>query len=168
MENKLKIGKIVGTHGLKGEIKIKSNSSFNNERFKAGNTVYISNDQNDYIPLVCATHRTHKNMELVTFKGLNHINDVEKYRNFDVYALYDVDLLEEGEYFYKDIIGCQVYDQNNELLGNVVSIMENPLYDILEVIKKDNKKILIPYIHQFVIEEDIYNKFIKVNLIEGM
>ena len=52
-------------------------------------------------------------MELVKFVGLDNINDVEKYRDYIVYASQD-DELEEGEFYYSDIIGCAVYDENNQ------------------------------------------------------
>ena len=107
-------------------------------------------------------------MDLVAFENMQDINLVEKYRDYEVYALYDRDLLDDDEYFYKDIIGCKVYDQDEQLIGEVTSIMENPLYDILEVSKLNQNKLLIPYINQFIIEEDIYNHKIVVRVLEGM
>ena len=168
MEDKLFIGKIVGTHGLKGEVKIKSVSSFNDIRFKKGNVVYLTKNKRDFVELTCISHRVHKNMDLVAFENMQDINLVEKYRDYEVYALYDRDLLDDDEYFYKDIIGCKVYDQDEQLIGEVTSIMENPLYDILEVSKLNQNKLLIPYINQFIIEEDIYNHKIVVRFLEGM
>lgn len=168
MNEKLYIGKIVGTHGLRGEVKIKSISSFSKERFKKGNIIYITINNKDYLELKCATHRVHKNLDLVSFEGLQNINFVEKYRDYEVYGLYDESLLDENEYFYRDVIDCAIYDQNNNLVGKVKSIMQNPLYDILEVVDENSKKILIPYINQFVEEEDIKNKIIKVVLLDGM
>lgn len=168
MEDKLYIGKIVGTHGIKGEVKIKSISSFAKERFKKGNIIYITQNKKDFIEMKCASHRTHKNMELVAFDGLLNINLVEKYRDYEVYALYDRELLDEDEYFYRDVIDCEIYNQNGNYIGKVISIMENPLYDILEIKKEDNTKLLVPYIDQFIEEEDVYNKKITIKQIEGM
>lgn len=163
----LYVGKVVGTHGLKGEMKIKSNSSFAAERFQKGNKVTLKKEGQSYI-LECVHHRQHKGMELVTFKDYADINLVEKFRGFEVYAEYDRSLLGEDEYFYHDLIGCEVYNQHEECMGIVDSIMENPRYDILVVKKEGAKNLLIPYINAFILEERIEEKYIRFNQLEGM
>lgn len=163
----LYIGKIVGVHGLKGEVKIKSISSFNDQRFKKGQMITLKKGNEELI-LECLRHRQHKGMELVTFVNHEDINLVEKYRDFEVYGKEDRSLLGEGEYFYRDLIGCVIVNQRDEKLGMVTSIMENPRYDILVVKKEGSKNLLVPYIDAFVLEEDIENKFIKINQLEGM
>ena len=62
------VGKIVGTHGIKGELKVKSDTSFN--RFEKGNKLYIDKTQE----IVINSHRQHKGMELITINNLNNIN----------------------------------------------------------------------------------------------
>ncbi len=76
MMDKVKVGKIVGTHALKGELKIRSNSDFSNERFKKGNSLYIRYHGND-IELEIISSRFHKNNYLVAFKDHQNINLVE-------------------------------------------------------------------------------------------
>lgn len=164
---RLYIGKIVGTHGLKGEVKIKSLSSFSKERFSKGKKVTLSKDGQEY-EMECITHRQHKGMELVAFKGYQDINLVEKFRDFKVYGEYDPTLLAENEYFYADVIGCEVYDQHDQKIGVIQSIMENPRYDILVVDRPGEKRMLIPYIDAFILEENIAERRIKVNVLEGL
>lgn len=164
---KLYIGKIVGTHGIKGEVKIKSNSSFSEQRFAPGNTVTLMKQGEEY-QMECLTHRLHKGMDLVLFKGYEDINLVERFRDYEVYGQYDRALLDEDEYFYSDIIGCHVYDQDEQFIGKVISIMENPRYEILVIEKDDKSTMLVPYIHAFIIEDRIYDQYIKINKIEGL
>ena len=68
------VGKIVGTHGIKGELKVKSDTSFN--RFEKGNKLYIDKTQE----VTINSHRQHKGMELITINGLKNINDVLEMR----------------------------------------------------------------------------------------
>ena len=162
MKDKLYIGKIVGTHGIKGEVKIQSISSFTSERFQKGKTVYLKNNQNEIVMEV-NSFRMHKGMALVSFKNYLDINLVEKYRDYEVYGDYDPSLLKEGEYFITDLIGVEVYNQHNELLGKITGIREGTNYDMIEI----NHKVLVPYISAFVLEEDIPHKMV-INEIDGL
>lgn len=163
----LYIGKVVGTHGIKGEVKIKSVSSFAAERFKKGKKITLTKGT-ETLTLECLRHRQHKGVELVTFKDHEDINLVEKYRDYEIYGDYDPNLLGEDEYFYQDLIDCKVYNQHEEYMGMVTSIMENPRYDILVVKKEDGTQLLIPYIEAFILEEKISEKYIRFNQLEGM
>lgn len=161
----LKVGKIVGTHALKGELKIRSNSDFNEERFEKGELLYVRY-QNQNQEFMIASVRVHKGNYLVAFEEYQDINLVEKYVGCFVYAKKDESLLADNEYYVKDIIGCKVYQQER-YLGEVSNIMDNGRHDIL-VIKNDTKEFSIPYVDAFVKDEDIENKRIEVSLIKGM
>ena len=97
---KLKIGKIVGTHGLKGELKIRSNSDFADKRFKKGNEIIISYQNQDLVYKII-TSRIHKGNYLVSFRDNQDINLVEKYIGSFVYGYKDDELLDADEYFYR-------------------------------------------------------------------
>lgn len=160
--NKLKIGKIIGTHALKGELKIRSNSDFNDQRFVVGRQLLIGDFQNAFI---IKTVRFHKGNFLVSFEGLQNINLVEKYVGLDVYGYKEDVELEDDEYFYGDLIGCTVINDDQEI-GKVVSIFNNGAHDILSV-KTAKGKISIPYVDAFIEDIDISSKQIKVHLIKG-
>ncbi len=166
MEDKLYIGKIVGTHGIKGEVKIKSVSSFDEKRFKKGNKIYIKNG-NTLLPMTVCSYRVHKQMALVSFKDHQDINLVEQYRDYEVYGDYDPDLLEEGEYFQADLMGVKVYDQDDHLVGEITGIMEGINYDILEI-KTPAKQALVPYIDEFILDEDIEHQYMQIKVIKGL
>lgn len=153
----LYIGKVVNTHGIKGEVRIISNFKYKKEVFKKGNHLYIDDDT-----LTINTYRVHKNYDMVTFENITDINDVLKYKGKDVY-------IDRSEYIFdsilnEDLIGLKVYG-NGELLGTLEAIDNNKAHDIL-VVKNEDKKIMIPYVDDFI--KDINNEKIDINLIEGL
>ena len=163
---KLKIGKIVGTHALKGELKIRSFSDFNDQRFVVGHKLYL----NEIVdPFIIKTVRVHKGNYLISFEGLQDINLVEKYIGYNVYGLKEDVELDDDEYFYDDLIGCQIINNDQEI-GKVESVYFNGAHDVLTV-QTANKKIAIPYVDAFIENEDIENKKIleqKEHLNDGL
>ncbi len=157
---KVIIGKIVNTHGIKGELKIENRTDFSDVRFEKGATIFID-DQT----FTVATHRVHKGYDLVSLEGYQDINKVEHLKGQLVYVLKDEELLEEGEYYIDDLIDCEVYN-NDELIGPVIDVYDNTYQSILHV-DNNGQKVLIPYVEAFIKEIDIDGKRIDVSLIEG-
>ncbi len=152
------IGELVNTHGLKGEVRILSNFKYKENVFKNGNSLYILNN-----PLTISSYRIHKNYDMVTFEGINKIEDVLMYKGEKVYIdrdEYDFSLINE------DLLGLDVYNDSN-FLGKVDSIMNGPNQEIL-VIKNKNKKHLIPYVDDFIKKVDLNDKKLYINVIEGL
>ncbi|MCU7556640.1 ribosome maturation factor RimM [Macrococcus capreoli] len=160
------VGKIVNMHGVKGEVKILSASDFAEERFHPGKTLLIP-FKDETVSLVIKSYRVHKNFHMVAFEGIHNINEVEQYKGLDVYQ--DVDTaslpLEENEYYYSDIIGCEVFNEG-ESIGKVTEIFETGANDVWVV--KGEKENLIPYIEDVVKEIDIDNKKITIEAMEGL
>ena len=152
------IGKLVNTHGIKGEVRIKSDIDYKEIIFKKGNNLYI-----DKQPLKINSYRVHKGFDMVTFEGINDINDVLKYKGKNVFI--NKEELNEDIIFNEELIGYEVY--NDKYLGKVVKLMKNKLYDIL-VIKKNEIENLIPNIEEFVIKIDSKEKKIYIKEIEGL
>ena len=71
--NLIYIGDIVNTHGIKGEVRILSDFKYKKDVFKKGNYVYVGYDKDK---LKLNSYRVHKNFDMVTFEGINNINDV--------------------------------------------------------------------------------------------
>lgn len=157
------VGKIVNTHGIKGELKVKSSTDFVEERFAKGAKLFIEY-QGQKIEMTVTSHRFHKGHILVTFEGFRDINLVEKYKGCLLYGFKDESLLEEDEYYISDIIGCEVYN-DGVLIGKVQDVQLYDHHDILVV--QGKQKIMIPYVDAFVVDEDIAQKRIDVHLIEG-
>lgn len=151
------IGKVINTHGIKGEIRILSNFKQKKEVFQSGNRLYIDGDK-----LIINTHRIHKNYDMVTFNNINNINDVLKYKGKPVYI--DRNEYTFNEILNEDLIGLQVFG-NGKLLGQLEAIENTSKQEIL-IIKNGTKKIMIPYVSEFV--KKITKEKIEVNLIKGM
>lgn len=164
---KLKVGKILTTHGLKGELKIKSQSDYGDVRFQKGNHLYL-NYNSEELEMTIATSRIHKNNYLVSFEGHQDINAVEKYKGLDVFATKDVELLDEDEIYYDDLIGCNVVDNTTKKIGVVVNVMETMAHDILVLKTLTNKKAMVPYVDAFIEEVDIESKLIVIKNMAGL
>lgn len=158
---KIQIGKVVGTHALKGELKIRSNGNLAKDCLIVGNFVNIQN-----ILFEIATCRIHKTNFLVSFKDYQDINLVEKYIGSSVFVDQDAIVIEEDMYLGKEIMKCNIYI-DNKLIGKVSDIIDNGRHDVL-VVKNNNKKIMIPYVDAFIEKEDIENQRIDVRMIEGL
>lgn len=158
-----KCGHIMTTHGLKGDLKIKSLSDFN--RFSKGNRLYIFHNK-EYVEVVVAKATPFGNYMLVSFEDYLDINLVQKFHSDDVYVseMDRKDELEDGEFYYSDLIGKEVVNQNQEARGIVVEIRELPQAEYL-VVEYNDKKVLVPFIEKFVVSVD---DKIHIEEIEGL
>jgi len=160
------VGVIVATHGIKGEVKVKSDTSF--PRFQVGNKLYIKKN-NNLIEIEINSHRVHKDYDLITFNNLKNINDVIEYVGSEIYVdVENLNELAENEYYYDDLIGLDVYSLNNEKLGVVKDLLEVPQGLILLIEKLDKKEALVPFVEEYVIKIDKNEKKILINPIEGL
>ena len=162
------VGKIVNTRGLKGQVKVISSTSFEEERFAKGSILYI-NFNNSYIRVEVLKYSKDPKFTYLTFKELEDINLVEKYKSCDlVYPVSELKELKEDNYYYKDLYSCKVY-MNDEYIGQVSDIEENNKMTMLRI-KCDNRKndLLVLFMKQFIKEVDIENKKIYLNEVEGL
>ena len=95
--------------GIKGEIKVKSNSDFTDVRFQPGQVLTVVHNNND-LEYTVKSHRVHKGLHMLTFEGINNINDIEHLKGvlFIKSVIMKDIVLEENEFYYSDIIGCTV------------------------------------------------------------
>ena len=164
----LKVGKIVNTHALHGEVRVISNSDFKEERFKVGSELFI--DYNDsYIPVKIKSHRINKNFDLLKFVDMYHINDVEKYKGCEILVdAANLSVLGDEEYYFYEIIGCEVKTIDGVILGEIVDILQTGANDVWIIKREGEKDILIPYTYDVVKAVDIENKTVTVELLEGL
>lgn len=169
MEKYFNVGKIVNTQGIKGEIRVISSTDFPEERFAKGNFLYIEVAPNDLIEVKVSSHRIHKNFHLLSFVGLDNINDVEKYKG-KLLKISDDQLtdLDEGEFYYHEIIDCEVFTEDGEKIGIIKEILSPGANDVWVVKRPGEKDLLLPYIEEVVKEVDIENKKVIVHLMEGL
>ncbi|MBQ7105087.1 MAG: 16S rRNA processing protein RimM [Bacilli bacterium] len=160
----IKIGKIVNTHGIKGELRIRSDFEYKDRVFIKGFNLYIGKDK---IKEEINTYRHHKEFEMVTFNEYNNINQVLKYLKEDVYIIKEDLKLNNDEYLEEELIGFKVID-NNEVVGEVLNITKtSPTNKIMEINYR-GKRVLLPYHKDFILKLDLQNRKIEVKLIEGM
>ncbi len=179
------VGKIVNTHGLKGEAKIypylNPKEDFENlENIIVEPKIATNNTKNSQQSiefeqqletqgrrLQIVNIRYKKNMILARFDGVDTIEEVEGMKDRSIYALKD-DVAEEDGFFYSDIIGFDVVDEKLGKLGKISDVTQGVAHDIFTVLKSDGKSFMIPSVKEFVKDIDDENQVISVCIIDGM
>lgn len=158
------IGKIVSTHGIKGEIKIISDFDFKDKAFKVGNSIYVGKDKKEF---KVTSYRRHKNYEMITMDGYNNINLVLPFMKENVYIL-DTDLkLDENEYLDSSLIGLNIYHEE-EFLGEITEVLiPSPARKVIRF-TNNGKNYLVPYVQNFVKTIDLSNKKVVLYSMEGV
>lgn len=154
--NLVKVGKYVNTHGIKGEIRIKSSLNYKDRIFKIGNILIIDNKE-----YVIKSYRIHKEYDMVSFNNINDINDILYLKGKYVYINRDQIKLNKNEYLDQDLINLNIYI-NSKLIGKVNDIRYITSTKKLLVI--NNK--YIPF--ELIKEIDLENKKIIVEEVEGL
>lgn len=140
----INIGKIVNTHGIKGELRILSDFRHKDKVFKVGMKFYVGKEKEEFI---VNSYRFHKIFDMVTFKGFNNINDVLYLKGRQVYINKEDLVLDDGEVYIEDLIGYDVII-GEKVLGKVTGVMYNSKAN-------DNLKVgdvLIPYVKDLIIK----------------
>lgn len=159
------IGKIINTHGIRGELKVYPTSDQLEERFAPGENVYLTYDKKT-LEFEIESVRVHKGVLLVVFKDHHDINLVEKYKGCMLFVEASHED-EEDDYYYFELIGCKVME-NDEEIGIVTEIIETQAHEILRVKRDNQTDVLIPYVDEFIEDVNVDEQIITVNLIEGM
>lgn len=167
MEGYLEIGQIVNTNGLKGFLKVKPLTD-DITRFEKLKTIYIQKAK-ELIEFKIQEVKYNKQSVLLKLEGIDDITEAEKYKNFYIkISKENAVKLEKNSYFIVDIIGCQVYTDENEYLGNVVDVFQTGSNDVYTLKNSEGKEILIPAIKEVIKNVDIKNKKIVIHLMDGL
>ena len=162
MDEFVYIGKIVNTHGIKGELRIISDFDRKDLVFIPGINFYLGRKKECF---KVNTYRKHKNFDMVTFCGFDDINQVLRFKKLWVYVK-RCDLNLKDSYLDSDLINFSVYDKDINI-GNVVDIVKNGSNKLLKV-KNSEKYFYIPFRSEFIKNIDLNLKKIDTELIEGM
>ncbi|QGS37331.1 ribosome maturation factor RimM [Aerococcus viridans] len=166
------VGKIVNTQALRGEVRVMATTDFPEERFKIGAILAIFNGNKLVETVEVDGHRLHKNFNLLHFKGKDNINNVEKFKGFDLKVAgteREADELDENEFYYDDIIGLEVYTTDETYLGKVREITSLPSNDVWAIQRPNKgKDILIPYIEDIVLEIDLDDNRVVIDPMDGL
>ena len=167
MEDLLRVGVITTTHGVRGEVKVFPTTD-DPARFKKLKNVVLDTGK-EMIDLEVAGVKFFKNMVIVKFKGIDDINDVEKYRKKSLYVTRENAVkLKKNEYFIADLIGLKVQSDEGEDLGKISDVLQTGANDVYVISKAGADDILLPAIKDCVKEVDIENGIILVHLLPGL
>ena len=161
--NYLYIGKIVNTHGIKGEVRLLSNFKFKEKVFTENFTIYIGKNK---IKEVINSYRPHKQFDMITIKGITNINDILKYKGEKVY-IDKLDLhLNSNEYLDEDLVGFNIII-SNKIVGKVVNI-EKDTYQKQLIVNKDEKEYLVPLVYGIIKNINLNDETITLEDIKGL
>ena len=163
----LQVGVITDTHGIKGEVKVFPTTDDVN-RFDYLKKAYIDSKEG-LIPVKVNSVKYFKQYVIIKFKGINDINDIEKYKKSPLLVTReDAVPLEEGQYYITDIIGINVYTDDGVNIGTLKEVLQTGANDVYIVRNSENKEILIPAIKQCILAIDLEKKEMKVHLLDGL
>lgn len=167
LEDLLQVGVITTTHGVRGEVKVFPTTDDAN-RFKKLKEVILDTGK-EQLPLEIAQVKFFKNLVILKFKGIDNINDIEKYKGKSLYVTREHAVkLKKDEYFIADLIGMRAVTEEGEELGTIQDVLQTGANDVY-IIKKDGEdELLVPAIKDCVKNVDIEGGVMTLHLLEGL
>ena len=159
----LYVGKIVNTHGIKGELRIISKFPYKEKVFRKDTTIYIGNEKTKE---VIVTYRVHKNFDMITLNGYNNINQVLKYKGSNVYINKEDLKLEKDEHLDSEYIGLNVMVED-KVMGRIIRIERYPTNQLI-VVNNGVKDFLIPFVSDIIVDVDFKKKKMIIKDIKGL
>jgi len=166
----LTVGRLVNTHGIRGEVKVLPSTDFPEERFAPGSRLTLhAPDSSAQVEVEVESAREHKGMYLVKLKEYDNINQVLPYKGWTVKVPASRRVpLGEGEYYFHDIIGCTVVTEEGEEIGRITEILRPGANDVWVVRRPKGREVLVPYISDVVKDVDVAAKRVTIHLMEGL
>ena len=167
MEDLLQVGIITSTHGVRGEVKVYPTTD-DPRRFRRLKEVVLDTGK-EKMNLEIEGVKFFKQFVILKFKGLDNINNIEKYRQKSLYVTRkNAVRLQRDEYFIADLIGLKVQDEDGKELGTVKDVIETGANDVYVVSKDGAKDLLIPAIHACIQNVDVAAGQMEVHLLPGL
>lgn len=167
MEDMLKVGVITSTHGVRGEVKVFPTTD-DPARFKKLKKVMLDTGK-ETISLEIQEVRYFKQLVILKFKGIDNINDIEKYKKCSLLVLReDAVPLEEDEYFIADMIGMEVVTEDGENFGTLKDVLQTGANDVYVVTDIRGEEILLPAIKECILKVDMKSRKMVVHLMDGL
>ena len=167
MEQRLQVGVITATHGLKGEVKVFPTTDDPN-RFRRLKEVILDTGKEERV-LKIEGVKFFKQMVILKFQGLDDINDVERLRRGILYVTRENAVrLKRNEYFIADLIGMQVENEDGSGLGILQDVISTGANDVYDVRLADGRQLLIPAIRECILEVNVEEGWMRVHLLDGL
>ncbi len=161
----LEVGRIVGTHGVRGMIRIQAWCD-SPEFFCGLKKLYLNKEGTDFLEV--SKSSPHGNVVIAAFKGVDSIEAAETYRGKTLYMARKDASLEDGQYFITELIGCEVFHADtNTALGIISDVSETGANDVWHI-KRGDKEYLIPCIDEVVISVDIDAEKVVIRPLKGI
>ncbi len=160
----LEVGKFVGTHGVRGMVRIQPWSD-DGEFLTQFKNFYLDSGK---IKIEMSKITPHGNVVIAAVKGVDRIEDAEKLRGQVLYIKRDDAHLPEGRYFVSEIIGAQVFDADTDaLLGTLTDVSPTGANDVWHI-KSGEKEYLVPAIPNVIVNVDIDTDKIVIRPLKGI
>lgn len=167
MEKQLQVGVISSTHGVRGEVKVFPTTD-DVTRFRQLKKVYLDTGR-EMLPLEIQNVKFFKQFAILKFKGIDNINDIEKYRGKSLMIdREDAVDLDEDEYFIADMIGMKVYTEDGSEFGTLKDVMETGANDVYIIDSPEHGEVLIPAIRECILDVDMDEDRMTIHLMEGL
>lgn len=167
MEDMLQVGVIASTHGIRGEVKVFPTTD-DVRRFKRLKEVILDTGK-EKIALEIEGVKFFKQFAILKFKGIDNIDDVQKYRQKSLYVTrQNAVRLGRDEYFIADLMGLRVVDENEQEIGVLKEVMETGANDVYVIEMADGREFLLPAIKQCVLQVNVEEGFVRVHVLEGL
>lgn len=167
MEKQLQVGVISSTHGVRGEVKVFPTTD-DVTRFRQLKKVYLDTGR-EMLPLEIQNVKFFKQFAILKFKGIDNINDIEKYRGKSLMIdREDAVDLDEDEYFIADMIGMKVYTEDGSEFGTLKDVMETGANDVYIIDSLEHGEVLIPAITECILDVDMDEERMTIHLMEGL
>lgn len=167
MEQRLQVGVITATHGLKGEVKVFPTTDDPN-RFRRLKEVILDTGKEERI-LKIEGVKFFKQMVILKFQGLDDISDVERLRQGTLYVTRENAVrLRRNEYFIADLIGMRVENEDGSGLGILQDVISTGANDVYDVRLADGRQLLIPAIRECILEVNVEEGWMRVHLLDGL
>ncbi|MDD3369545.1 MAG: ribosome maturation factor RimM [Lachnospiraceae bacterium] len=162
-----RIGNIASTHGIKGEVKVFPTTD-DSGRFKKWKKIYMLQGT-EYIPMEIESVKYFKQFVILKFKGIDSINDVEKFRGRELYIdRNNAEPCKKNEYYIADLIGLQVFDEGDQFVGELTDVLQTGANDVYVVKMAGEKEVLLPAIKQCILDISMEERKMKIHKMDGL
>lgn len=163
----LQVGVITSTHGIRGEVKVFPTTD-DPTRFEDLRKVLLDTGRVQ-IPLEIENVKYFKQYVILKFKGIDNINDIEKYRKMPLLvSREDAVELGEDEYFMADMLGLAVYTDEGRMFGILKEILQTGANDVYVVDTKEHGEVLLPAIHDCILDVNLKDRKMTVHIMDGL
>ena len=167
MEQFLQVGVISSTHGLRGEVKVFPTTD-DAARFQTLKNVVLDTGR-EKLDLEIQSVRFFKQFVIVKFKGIDNINDIEMYKQRELWVpREEAQELDEDEYYIADLIGMDVVLEDGSHFGTLKDVMETGANDVYVVKDENGKEVLLPAIKECILDVDVEKNSMTIHLMKGL